>query len=429
MRTNKQFASSISSINRDNFDKGSSIRTRIIIAMVLISFVTVSLTTALQIRMICQNILADTQMQAAALAMPIKQNIDSITNGGTGSEGFEQLAHTGPKVQMQRVLAETLSWPGRTDLMAAYVADANGKVLVAKGKTQTFIEVPSDVFESQVKGIERTRIVHNGSRYDTFVPYYWNGKQLAGYIVIGISAQSLWDQARSLASGAVISFLIVAVISVAFLALWVSRRLVTPLVRITRNIAQGAQDGNVRLGRMAKSGDEISRLAKVTDRVLPEMHRQQEQLRATSQQLTVENSKLERTKLALMEMERRYRSAVEAATGVAYELDLATGKFKFLSRQVYETVGFAAEDLPSSDVWAEHVHEEDRASAKEALSACVEGKKSCFSRKYRFICRDGHALEVAELGGVITDETGKVSGICGIIIPAHMLPKSLLVNN
>ena len=114
---------------------------------------------------------------------------------------------------------------------------------------------------------------------------------------------------------------------------------------------------------------------------------------------------------------------------MAYELDLATGKFKFLSRQVYETVGFAVEDLPSSDVWSEHIHEDDRVEAMESLSACVDGKKSYFSRQYRFVCRNGQNLEVVELGGLITDEAGRSSVVSGIIIPAHMLPKSLLASS
>ena len=409
--------------------KRSSVITKIIIAVMLASFITVSLTTAVQIRSICRNVLGEAQVQAEALTIPVRQEIDSVLGAGSGRKDFRKLSRAGLNMQIQRLLEDILSWPGRTDLRAAYIVDDKGKVLVGAEKVRMVENVPSLIFASSVKGIRGARIVRNGSRYDTFVPYYQGAGKVAGYMVIGISAQSLWDRATDLASGAVISFSIIAVISVAVLSLWVSRFMARPLEKITQRIAQGATNGQRHLSKLVKSGDEIGRLAEVTDQVLMELYRRQKELKATQQQLTAENAKLERTKQALVEMERYYRAAVEAATGIAYELDLATGKFNFLSRQVYETVGFAAEDLASSDVWTEHIHEDDRAEAKEALSACLESKKSCFSRRYRFVCKDGHSLEVAEMGGLITDEAGRASRISGIIIPAHMLPKSLLATS
>ncbi len=413
----------------ESFEKRSSIRTKVIVAVVLASFVTVSLTTALQVRTICRNVLSEAQMQAAALTIPVKQKIDSLLDSGSGRGDFAQLARSGPNIQIRRLLGEIVAWPGRTDLTAAYVADDKGRVLVGEGKARMVKNVPSEIFESKVKGIRGARIVGNGPRYDTFVPYYSSGDQVAGYLVIGISAQSLWDRATEMASGALISFSIIAIITVAVLALWVSHAMVHPLETITKRIAQGASNGKHYLEKLTKSGDEIAHLAEVTDQVLPELYKQQEQLKATQLQLTTENAKLERIKQALVEMEGHYRAAVEAATGVAYELDLATGKFNFLSRQVYETVGFAAEDLPSSDVWTEHIHEDDRAEARGVLSSCVEGKRSCFSRRYRFVCKDGHSLELVELGGLITDQAGRASRISGIIIPAHMVSRSLLASS
>lgn len=409
-----------------SFKARCSIRTKILIVVVLASLTTASLTTALQTKRICRDVLGEAQMQAAALTVPIKQKIDSLLESGSGREAFGQLAQSESKIQIQRLLSEVVAWPGRLDLAAAYVIDDKGKVLASVGKDQAVQNVPSEIFESSVKGIRDSRVVCNGGRYDTFVPYVWGADQVAGYLVVGISAQSLWDRAKDLASGAVVSFSIIAVVAVGVLAVWVSRFMVNPLERITQRIAQGAINGNRGLEELTKSGDEIAHLAAVTDQVLPELYRQQEQLKTTQHQLTAENVKLERTKQALIKMERFYRAAVEATTGVAYELDLTTGQFKFLSRQIYQTVGFAAEDLPSSDVWSEHIHEDDRAEAMATLSACVEGEKSCFSRQYRFVCRDGQSLEVVELGGLIADEAGKSSLVSGIIIPTHMLPKSLL---
>ena len=63
------------------------------------------------------------------------------------------------------------------------------------------------------------------------------------------------------------------------------------------------------------------------------------------------------------------------------------------------------------------------------MQACASGQNSCFSRVYRFVCRDGNALQVVEFGGLITDDAGKASKLSGIILPAHMIPKSLLATN
>lgn len=412
--------------DNDNFRKRSSIRTKIIIAVVIVSLVTASLITVVQVRTICQNVLIETQLQAQALALPVKQTVDALLNNGLNQLNLRQLTSNESNMQIQKTLRNVLDWPGRHDLTAAYIADENGKVLVQEAKLSMGVDVPAELFNSKVKGLRGARIVSNGSRYDTFVPYYQNPGQVAGYLVIGISSQSLWDRATQLAAGALISFVIISVVTVSVLGLWVSHYMVRPLEKITEGIVHGAKNGKPHLGALTRSTDEIGHLAQVTDEVLPELYRRQQQLKATGQLLAAENAKLERTKRALMEMERYYRSAVEAATGVAYELDLASGKFDFLSRQVYETVGFAAEDLASSDVWTEHIHEDDRARAKDALTACLAGQKSCFSRTYRFVCKDGHELQVVELGGLIMDEAGRASRISGIIIPAYMLPKSLL---
>ena len=406
--------------------KRRSIRTKIIIAVVIVSLATASLITVVQVRGICRNVLVETQMQAQALALPVKQILDSLLNSGPKQLELAELNRRNLNVQVQKTLGNVLDWPGRKDLSAAYITDDQGKVLVEEAKVPMSVEVPAGLFNSKVKGIQGARIVHNGNRYDTFIPYFQQPGEAAGYLVIGMSSQSLWDRATQLASGALISFAIISVFTVSVLGLWVSRYMVRPLEQIAEGIVHGAKSGRPSLGELSKSADEIGQLAKVTDQILPELYQKQQQLKATGELLAAENNKLERTKRALMEMERYYRSAVEAATGVAYELDLATGKFRFLSRQVYETVGFAAEDLPSSDVWTEHIHEDDRAQAKAALTSCLARQKSCFSRTYRFVCKDGHELEVVELGGLINDEAGRTSQISGIIIPTCMLPKSLL---
>ena len=63
------------------------------------------------------------------------------------------------------------------------------------------------------------------------------------------------------------------------------------------------------------------------------------------------------------------------------------------------------------------------------MSGCVAGEQSCFSRTYRFVCKDGHNLQIIEMGGLISDSAGRPKRISGIIMPAHMVPKSLLASD
>ena len=91
-------------------------------------------------------------------------------------------------------------------------------------------------------------------------------------------------------------------ITVSVLALWVSRYMLKPIKQITDNIAQNASGGQVHLDKFSMSGDEIGLLARVTNKVLPDLYHQRRKLQETSVQLTAENSKLERSKWALMEM-------------------------------------------------------------------------------------------------------------------------------
>ena len=407
----------------------TSIRTKLIVIVVLVSFVTASLITAMQVRAICRGILEQNQLQAAALAMPVQNVISTLADSRSGRSDLGNILKGKAAEEVQNTLTRILVWPGRKDITAAYVIDQDGKFLLGKAQNQLLVNVPLDIFDSKIKGSIAPRTVRNGSRYDTFVPCQDALGKLGGYVVVGISAESLWTRATELTAGAIISFAIIALITVSVLALWVSRYMIRPLKQITENIAQGEQDGGIHLGDLTKSTDEIGLLARVTEKVLPELYRQRRKLQNTSAQLAAENAKLERTKWALTRMERCYRSAVEAATGIAYELDLATGKFVLLSRQVCDTVGFSAEDLPNSDAWVKHIHQDDRADATASLQACAAGQKSCFSRAYRFICKDGHALEMMEFGGLITDDLGKGSRISGIIIPAHMVPKSVLAGS
>ena len=406
----------------------TSIRTKLILAVVLVSFVTASLITAMQVRTISRDILREAQLQAAALALPVQNAVKTAADRSPGSSNLHDSLRGSNAAQVEAVLADVLDFSGR-NILAAYVIDPHGKLVLGKTRNQLLGDVPLSTFESDVKGASGPRTLRNGARYDTYMPCKDKSGQLIGYVCVGVPAQRLWDKASHLAAGTIISFAIISLITVSVLALWVSKYMLRPIKQITDNIAQSASDGQVHLDRLSRSGDEIGLLARVTNKVLPELYRQRRKLQETGAQLAAENSKLERTKWALMEMERRYRSAVEAATGVAYELDLATGKFIFLSRQVYDTVGYAAEDLPSSDVWTIHIHQDDRADAAAALQACASGQSSCFSRVYRFVCKDGNALQVVELGGLITDEAGKASRLSGIILPAHMVPKSLLATN
>ena len=104
--------------------------------------------------------------------------------------------------------------------------------------------------------------------------------------------------------------------------------------------------------------------------------------------------------LALQESEERFRSLVESPSAVPWRIDLGTGRFTYIGRQVEDVLGYPAESWVDIDTWAERLHSEDREAAVGYYTVSTEhGIDHDF--EYRAIAADGRLVWIRNIGTVI----------------------------
>ena len=74
-----------------------------------------------------------------------------------------------------------------------------------------------------------------------------------------------------------------------------------------------------------------------------------------------------RVEKALSDSEKHYRNLVETTSAVAFQIDLSSMSFTYISPQIKELTGFPVENWIDFDFWAQCVHPEDR---DEATAYC-----------------------------------------------------------
>ena len=103
---------------------------------------------------------------------------------------------------------------------------------------------------------------------------------------------------------------------------------------------------------------------------------------------------------ALQESEALYRNLIETTAAVAWEVDLASRRFSFISPQIETLSGFPPEDWVDFDFWVEKIHPEDR---EEAVNCCqahaAKGLDHAF--EYRMFTADGGLVWVRDTVSVI----------------------------
>ncbi len=116
----------------------------------------------------------------------------------------------------------------------------------------------------------------------------------------------------------------------------------------------------------------------------------------------LENMVKERTE-GLRQSEALYRNLIETTAAVAWEVDLISKRFTFISPQIRDLSGFPPEDWVDFDFWAEHVHPEDR---ERVVSYCQEdtAKGLDHAFEYRMLTADERIVWVRDCVSVITEE-------------------------
>jgi PAS domain S-box-containing protein len=123
-----------------------------------------------------------------------------------------------------------------------------------------------------------------------------------------------------------------------------------------------------------------------------------------------------RTAQALAESEERYRLAVTAFHGAAYETDLETG-YAYRARRAYEMLGFAAEaGEPTRDWWFSRIHPEDSPRFHAALDALLSGDIPELDIEFRIRHANGSWVWMWQRGLAVCNREGRITRTVGALL-------------
>lgn len=103
---------------------------------------------------------------------------------------------------------------------------------------------------------------------------------------------------------------------------------------------------------------------------------------------------------ATIEGERRYRSLIEKANVIAWELDLSTMRFTYVSAYAVKLFGYPLEDWTDVNFWIDHIHPEDR---EKSSNFCFESTKRGEDHdfEYRMLTASGDIVWIRDIVNVI----------------------------
>ncbi|HII00994.1 TPA: PAS domain-containing protein, partial [Methanosarcinaceae archaeon] len=117
----------------------------------------------------------------------------------------------------------------------------------------------------------------------------------------------------------------------------------------------------------------------------------------------------------LEKSEERFRAVAERTGQLVYDYDVRTNQSSW-EGAIEELTGYSYEEFQKfiPEVWAEHLHPEDRQRAVEAHKKCLEIGEE-FHEEYRLRREDGSYFYAEDNGFYLKDENGKVYRAPGVI--------------
>lgn len=121
---------------------------------------------------------------------------------------------------------------------------------------------------------------------------------------------------------------------------------------------------------------------------------------------------------ALQEREQRYRTLIESAKTLPWEVDVRTMRFTYVGPQAEDMLGYPLDKWYEEGFWAGHIHPADRQRVV-AYSAEQTQLSQDHELEYRLTTRDGEESWIRNIVNVITDEQGvaRLSGFMFDITP------------
>ncbi|AKB36834.1 sensory transduction histidine kinase [Methanosarcina siciliae C2J] len=117
----------------------------------------------------------------------------------------------------------------------------------------------------------------------------------------------------------------------------------------------------------------------------------------------------------LKKSEERFRAVAERTGQLIYDYDLRTKRSTW-EGAIEELTGYSYEEFQKfvPEVWAEHLHPEERQRAVETYKKCLDTGED-FCKEYRLRRKDGSYFYAEENGFYIKDKDGKVYRAVGVI--------------
>ena len=113
-----------------------------------------------------------------------------------------------------------------------------------------------------------------------------------------------------------------------------------------------------------------------------------------------------RAEEALRESKEQFQRLVETTNAIAWEADVETWSFTYISPQVTKLLGYETAEWYERDFWVRHLHPEDR---QFAIDFCIESSKhlSEYEFEYRMIAANGQSVWLRDLVSVVRGKDGR----------------------
>ena len=121
------------------------------------------------------------------------------------------------------------------------------------------------------------------------------------------------------------------------------------------------------------------------------------------------------TEAKLIQSEERFRLAMEALKGIVYEVNPLANTI-YRSDGMFPMIGYHSEEAGASLAWwYDRIHPDDVQQATEGMMRAGSGEKF-YEVEYRVRHRDGSYRNVVDRGRILSDETGRLLRIVGVIV-------------